>query len=662
MTENPVDSPIPAEVDSKSESDESLADLLSEIQRRLGDDNRIRRNVPGDGRLRIDRALPFLCVYRRPESESDHGTAELVTTEASYLFSSADPAIHNELARICEAVRDVCLQRFSAFLVIELWSEDLSTEFGHSSHLLHPAFKIVTGEVEGIKATVDALSKSLSEVHFTEHFASVSRERVDVVSPPGIPPLLVSSGALAENCFVIGLAIHPVYRSPDGATLFPMVLQRLRRQLAIAVRKALFVFTGDACDEPPGHYHALGPTALVKAVPLVDQQLCDVSTAFDYLMQITPVNLDAAWREFREEKFRTAPTFHYRPLPRNPAELKKQLFSVPIDRIEDPTLADLFWEKQGELDLQISSLRDIGTERFLYGSLQLYGEVEPELLELAEQLLAAVSTGETIGDEDGAEAETARFGCDELCERVQEEIAAYRARNDDFHATVQRCSDIASGIMVSGDTVFVSNSVNVPESRIDGLIHHEIGTHLLTWFNGRRQPFQQLYAGLAGYEAFQEGIAVLAEYLVEGLTATRIRTLAARVVAAHMLVSGRSFVETFEFLLAEGFSQRSAFQVAARIWRGGGTTKDAIYLRGLREVLDFVACRPKSDVNLWYVGKIAASHVPAVTDLMRRDIIKPPALLPRYLETEKARDLLDQCTDKSVLELLTPRNRSPGNA
>ena len=43
------------------------------------------------------------------------------------------------------------------------------------------------------------------------------------------------------------------------------------------------------------------------------------------------------------------------------------------------------------------------------------------------------------------------------------------------------------------------------------LLAHEVGTHIVTYVNGKAQPFRQLYAGLAGYEAFQEGIAVLAE-------------------------------------------------------------------------------------------------------------------------------------------------------
>jgi hypothetical protein len=51
---------------------------------RLARNEQVRRNLPGGGRLRIDRQLPFLCLYRSPSSGADVGTRQLVTTEAAY--------------------------------------------------------------------------------------------------------------------------------------------------------------------------------------------------------------------------------------------------------------------------------------------------------------------------------------------------------------------------------------------------------------------------------------------------------------------------------------------------------------------------------------------------------------------------------------------------
>ena len=85
---------------------------------------------------------------------------------------------------------------------------------------------------------------------------------------------------------------------------------------------------------------------------------------------------------------------------------------------------------------------------------------------------------------------------------------------------------------------------------------------MLTYYNGRAQPFRQLYSGLAGYDALQEGLAVLAEYLVGGLTRPRLRLLAARVLAAQSVTDGASFVDCFRQLEGQGFDQRTAFGIA----------------------------------------------------------------------------------------------------
>ncbi len=653
MNKKSVDAKVDAMIETRSEPEFSLDRLIEEIESRLANDRRLRRTVPTEGRLRIDRSLPFLCAYRRPPDTSDAGTVELVTTEASYLFASGTAQSHDDLVRICRAVRDASLQRFNAFLLIEIWCENLDTSGEQNSATLHPSFRVLAADDNLLQGTVDAFKKALSKIHFSEIFSTVEVEIDNDPAPPGMRRLLSNeSDSDQKKCYSIGLAVHPVYRSLSGDTLFPIVLQQLRRQLAIAIRKTLFAFTADLLEQTPTHFHSFGPTAMVKAVALVDQQLCDVATSFDYILQITPVNAAEAWEEFESGCFSKPPRFHYRPLSRNPSELKASLFDIPIDRIEDPTLSELFWEKQDELDRQIGSLADIDTPNFLYGSLQLYGEVERELLILAESLLRQTSEIDTTvnpatGDQDRVVC------CDELIERAREEIAWYREQDENFHASVQRSNSIAAGIMVSGDTVLVDEKVCVSAARLDGLLHHEIGTHLLTYFNGRRQPFQQMYTGLAGYESFQEGIAVLAEYLVGGLTVSRIRTLAARVVAADMLVCGNSFVETFAVLRdTHGIAAQKAFRISTRIYRGGGTTKDAIYLRGLAAVLKYLTQCDGVEIDRLFVGKIGFKHIPAINELMRRKIIKPPQLMPRYLKSDRAQQLLEKCVGKSVLDLL----------
>ena len=174
----------------------------------------------------------------------------------------------------------------------------------------------------------------------------------------------------------------------------------------------------------------------------------------------------------------------------------------------------------------------------------------------------------------------------------------------------------------------------------------------MTYYNGRAQPFQQLYSGLAGYEELQEGLAVLAEYLVDGLSTGRMRQLAARVVAVRCLTDGASFVETFRTLHRKyAFTQRAAYNITMRVYRGGGLTKDAVYLRGLEAILRYV--QKGGDVHPLLVGKMAVDHIPTIKELQYRKVLNPAPHVPRYLRNPSAIERLEALRggNRSVVEL-----------
>jgi uncharacterized protein (TIGR02421 family) len=194
-------------------------------------------------------------------------------------------------------------------------------------------------------------------------------------------------------------------------------------------------------------------------------------------------------------------------------------------------------------------------------------------------------------------------------------------------------------MLVSRDRLLIGRTSSFPRGRVEALLHHEVGTHLLTFFNGRAQRIRQFAHGLAGYEALQEGLAVFAEYLAGGLGPARLRVLAARVLACHCLVAGAGFVDTWRRLVREhAFGRRTAFTVTLRVYRGGGLTKDAIYLRGLRQLLAHL--ERGGELETLLVGKIATRHLAAVRDLWHRNFFRPAPLLPRYLDEPAARERL----------------------
>ena len=82
--------------------------------------------------------------------------------------------------------------------------------------------------------------------------------------------------------------------------------------------------------------------------------------------------------------------------------------------------------------------------------------------------------------------------------------------------------------------------------------------HLLTYFNGSAQGLRLFRSGLAGYEGVQEGLAVLAEYLVGGMTIARLRLIAARVVACAAMLGGRVFRRNLPALVRDPASAETA--------------------------------------------------------------------------------------------------------
>jgi uncharacterized protein (TIGR02421 family) len=606
--------------------------LIDDVCRRLATNQRVRRTLPGKGRLHVDRQVPFLCVYRQPPEFEDAGTERFVSAEASYFVASPTELGHDNVEAIVHAVVKTLSAAFGAFLLVEVWaSPDGGKANDPSVPTVLPTFVVHAPEAAAMTTTAETLQRRLGDVRVLKQGVEVVLERGGGRRPPNMPPLLSADAAKAANCWSLGLVVPPVYRTPKAQALFPVLARTLRRGVSLALRQTYFAFVRSCTSERPRHFHALGRNAVVKAVRTADRQLAAVSTQFDYLLHLTPVNVHGAWVAFEESGFDRSPEFHYRPLRVEPSLLKRQLYKVPVERVEDPALQAIFQEKQNELELKLTMLRDRDTPRFLFESLQLFGGVSDALLRRAEALLERFSRRDRR--EPGERFDAAAFAA-----RAEEEFAFYRASNDAFKAQTRVGADIG-GLMVSRGKLLINADLVLPPSRVDALLAHEVGTHLLTYFNAREQPFQQLATGLAGYEALQEGLAVLSEHLVGGLSRSRMRQLAARVVAVRALTDGASFIEVFRTLHHEhGFSPRPAFKITMRIFRGGGLTKDAVYLRGLDAVLRYM--QGGGPIEPLFVGKIALEHVSIVEELQHRNLVKKPRTLPRYLTAPEPQERL----------------------
>ena len=247
----------------------------------------------------------------------------------------------------------------------------------------------------------------------------------------------------------------------------------------------------------------------------VDHQLAQIAGSFRFLLDITPVDADDVRDDFLAGRA-PDPTFTYRELEADPEVLRTELANVELGRVEDPVLGQLLRAKHREMELQLDMLEARDTEDFLPLSVELYGGVSPSLRAQAEQLLAGITRTEPTDEPLDAE---------EFLALAEEEIARYRAEDPDLDMRAEIRPDV-NGVMVSGDVLLIGPESKVQQARAQALLHHEVGTHLVTQANGSHQPIKVLGVGLAGYDETQEGLAVLAEIACGGLTAFRLRQLA----------------------------------------------------------------------------------------------------------------------------------------
>ena len=363
----------------------------------------------------------------------------------------------------------------------------------------------------------------------------------------------------------------------------------------------------------------------------IDARLTEIERDLNLLLNVTPVNAAEAWVDFERSDFGAAPTLRLRPLEFEPDLVRRDLYALEVEHVTDPALHTLLRAKRDEMSRQITALEDRDTSRFVYGSLQLYGAVAPSLARAAEELLETIPAR-------GPSMHSVTAGA--FADAARAELDRYRAVYPECPAHLEVRDDV-SELRVSFGRLLIPEAAAIRADRVDPLVHHEVGTHVVTYNNGARQPLTLLTIGLPGYDETQEGLAVLAEYLTGGLDPRRLRVLAARVVAVGRMLDGAGFLDIFESLRADyGMPARTAWSIAIRVVVGGGSVKDAIYLRGIARILEFLAEGGSLEVLL--VGKLALDHVPLVQDLLDREVLQPPWVRPRWLDVPGAQERLDR--------------------
>ncbi len=592
-------------------------DLIASICHTFERGKSVRRYLSSGSKLVIDQKLPYICVYRYIDKPEPY-ISSLLKTQGAYLIANAEL----ELGTLLRCLIEVAIKDFKSYLIVEIWNNPESAN-RKNIEIWHPGEKIT--------ATIMSLQKGFSEFNILMPGIGTTLISSNQRQPEFFNPLLPLDELKKTGTLSIGLAIPLFFRDTETKQGYPIFFRKIRKKFAQIIQQAAYEFVRVQSDNKFEHYFTLGKTRLDNLVRSADRRISEISEKMNFILRVTPVNSTEEWAKFQENKFLKLPKFTYRLISLDPEIEKRKLFNIPIENIEHPTLAFLLRDKRMELEKQLIMLEERGTPKFLDISRNIFENVGSTVKKAALSLL----TDQWPNEQEEYQAVNAV----DFARAAGAELELYRQHFPTLALKV-KIKDNVNGLIVSGPELSIGKDLTISSARMNALIQHEVGTHMLTYCNGRSQPLGLMYTGFAGYEQTQEGMAVLSEYLVGGLDINRLKLLAARVLAVETLIQGADFIETFNVLVRDyGFQSKTAFTISMRVHRGGGYTKDAIYLKGLMDILEFI----KNDGELahLYGGKFALEHLPLIEELTHLRILKKPQL-PAFLNGDLAKEKIEK--------------------
>ncbi|MDH5721575.1 MAG: flavohemoglobin expression-modulating QEGLA motif protein [Spirochaetia bacterium] len=511
---------------------------------------------------------------------------------------------HARFYRILNALVFAIKEKFENCLIIDIHSFNWQTRLKESA----PVFDIRTLCPKKIRRLnlLEVFEKKLKEIRLPNIITTVDKDTIS--KETGYMVSYVSENL--SNTTIIPLGIKKIYMDELTGDSYPLVIENLRNGLFHAVLATAAHFTS-RFENINISKESLLPKDLDPAVIKVDTALGKLAGQIDTLQYVNPINLQQEKKKFLERR-RYEPKFHYRQLRIDPYEFREKLYKLPVSQISDPPLRELYRSVIDSFAVKIELLTHIGTPSFLYNSLRYYGE--PSSLDIANAkfLLHAAKTSDDMAEEQNIDAEQIKAEC---------EIAA---KNLNIECNVILSSKIVANAMVDGAkrTLLINKKSKVSRKELTSLIYHELGVHMTTTINARKQPLKVFIIGLPQNTYTQEGLAIMWEYLSNSLNLDRLRQLALRVLAVEMMIKGMSFSTVFHTLNNDyRLSVDAAFTLTTRVFRGGGFTKDYLYLSGFRDIINLAR---KRDISPLLTGKVSIEFIKTLDQLIERKIVVAP--------------------------------------
>lgn len=557
-----------------------------------------------DSRYQYDlNRLPEECIYKEAWGE------KVWSRPLTAKERTASISLHNSYYRVLQTLIAALEKRFCRCIIYDLHSYNYNRLENDT-----PLFNIGTHfiDLKLYQPVLTHLKKRLLSAEFPN---IENRVAFDEVFPgTGYQAFFIHKHHKQSLC--IPLVIKKVYMDETTGDPYPLILEAVTESLkqALSYNGSYFSrkFAGKRIQRS-----LFFAEESSKVIRRIDAALYRVAKGIDTLRYINPVNLAQERKRFFAQQCNYTPQFRYRQLKIDPFLFRENLYAIPVDNIQDVSIRQLYRSTVDMLARKIDLLTSTGTEHFLYNSLRFHGEPRKVDIELARFFIAAPP----IEGEDGQELLST-----EAC------VQAFRQSIDDygFDCRVELSRRIVARAMVSNSrrTVLINRRARFTVLEIQALIHHELGVHMVTTVNANQSPLKIFKLGLPGNTQTQEGLALLSEYLSGNLTLSRLKTLAHRVLAVHMMVQNYDFSRTYKALTDDfGLSREDAFTLTVRVFRGGGFTKDFLYLTGLRQALRMY--RSGADMRSLFVGKTTFFFHDTIREMIDRKVLAKPVYLPR---------------------------------
>ncbi len=348
-----------------------------------------------------------------------------------------------------------------------------------------------------------------------------------------------------------------------------------------------------------------------------DAALYDEVKGINILQAVAPLNYQQEKVSFFQSNYRYTPKFSYAENQVDVFARKRALYNLPLENLTNPTLIKLYQQVIHSYADKLDQFLAVGTPDFLYDSMRYYGE--PTLKDIRNAHFILHLPDEESEDEEDYNADGISKWLKDFADR-----AGY-----DYEIVLD--STMIANAMVSDIKVKVNQGARVKETELKALAHHELGVHLATTLNARQQPLKIMTLGSPVNTTTQEGLAILCEYLSGNLTLSRLKVLAMRVLAVASLIKDKHFNETF-LLLKEQYHvpDDQAFTITARVYRGGGFTKDYLYLQGFRQMLN--AYEKRDDFHHLLCGKASLEQLDLISEMVREGYLIAPKFISPAIE------------------------------